>query len=460
MMRPSSQRISQVIGCSKSRYIRVAALMILVALFIYPFESTPASAETGRPVAVLTVEGTIDTWISSYVQRGIRLAERERAETLLILLNTPGGTLNSMQDVTTSLLNASVPIVVYVYPSGAWAGSAGAFVCMAANIAAMAPGTTIGAAHPVTSTGADIGPDERAKVTNFSISAIESIAEQRGHNAEWAARAVSESLAATAGEALDLRVVDVVAENIDDLLAQIDGRTVSTVSGQVSLQTQNSVLVYHDMNLSERFFHTLVDPNVALMLLSIGLLAISVELYHPGSVFPGAVGAVCLILALVALGNLAANWGAVVLIVLAVVCFLLDIKVSGFGLTIAGAVMFVLGGLLLYTRATPSTWTAPQVSASPAVVLSLAGVTAGLFAFVLGAAVHSLHGPVLTGREALMGLTGVAVSVLSPVGQVRVRGELWSARSQDGTIPEGALIRIVGIEGLHILVKRDRAETD
>ncbi len=436
---------------------RTSAVVVMLFLLSLP---AMAHAQQGGHVDVLTVSGAIDPWASSYVRRGIGTAERDGAEALIIILNTPGGTLDAMQNITTRMLNARVPIVVFVYPSGAGAGSAGTFILLAANIAAMAPGTTVGAAHPVDMSGQDIPADERTKATNFAASMIQGIAEQRGHNADWAVRAVRESIAATAQEALDQKVIDLIADDPDDLMNRMDGMVVQTTAGELVLHSRRAGLVNIDMTFPEQFLHTLVNPNIALVLLSIGLLAISVEIYHPGATVPAIVGGICLVLAFVALGNLPVNWGGVILIVAAVILFIVDVKVNSIALTVGGLTAFVLGGFLLFAPFTPPSPVMPRVSVSPAVVLTVAGILGAFFVFALGAAVRGRHYPVVSGREALTGATGIAISDLAPSGQVRVRGEIWTADAQDGPITQGDTVEIVGIDGLRLKVVKETAAQD
>ncbi len=431
----------------------LSAILILVA-FALP---AIVHAQSGAHVDVLTVNGAIDTWVDGYISRGLSVAEQDGAEAAIIILNTPGGSLNAMQNITTRMLNARVPTIVYVYPQGAWAGSAGTFITLAANIAAMAPGTTIGAAHPVGSGGTDIQGDERDKITNFSVSIIQNIARQRGRNAEWAANAVKSSVAATAQEAFDQKVVDLMANDLNDLMNKIDGKTVKTVAGELTLRTQRAGVNNIDMNFAEIFLHTIVDPNLALILLQIGLLAIAVELYNPGATIPAIVGGICLVLAFVALGNLPVNWGGVILIVLAVIMFIVDVKVTGIALTVGGFVMFVLGALLLFTPFTPPSPTMPEftrVSVSPIVVLVSGGLMVAFFLFILGAAVRSRNFPVLSGAESMVGATGIAISDIAPSGMAHVKGEDWTAEAQEGAIKKGDPIQVVRIEGLRLKVVR------
>jgi len=413
-----------------------------------------AYAQTGAHVDLITVSGAIDTWVDGYVNRGIGVAEQDGAEALIIVLNTPGGMLGAMQNITTRMLNARVPIVVYVYPQGAWAGSAGTFITMAANIAAMAPGTTIGAAHPVDSSGQNIPGDERDKVTNFSVSIIQGIAKQRGRNAEWAGKAVKESIAATSQEALDLRVIDLIANDPHDLLNKIDGKTVKTAAGEITLKTQRAGINQVDMNPAELILHTIVDPTIAAFLLSLGLLALVVEVYNPGATFPAVVGAICLVFASVALGSLPFNWGGVILITLAVITFAIDVKVNSVVLTGGALVMFVLGAVLLFLPITPQPPTMPAVSVSPWFIIGMGAMMTMFFLFILGAAVRSHGYPVLSGTESMVGATGTALSDLAPSGMVHVRGEDWTAEAQEGTIGKGEAIKVVQVEGLRLKVIR------
>ncbi|MBI3914621.1 MAG: nodulation protein NfeD [Chloroflexi bacterium] len=433
------------------KYIsRAFALLFFLLSFALPFAAYAQRA--GASVAVLNLSGPIDTWSEGYIIRGINFAEQDGSEAVVIVLNTPGGALGAMQNITTRMLNARVPVVVYVAPSGGAAASAGTFITYAANVAAMAPGTTIGAAHPVGGSGEDIANDERAKITNYSVSLIQGLARERGRNAEWAAKAVRDSIAATAQEALDLKVIDFVAKDLNDLLNQIDGRTVKTAAGERTLQTARAGTTPIDMNFAELFFHTLVDPNIALILLQIGLLAIAVELYNPGAIFPAITGGICLVLAFVALGNLPVNWGGVILIVLSVAVFIIDVKVNSFVLTGGGIVMFILGGLLLFTPLTPIGPTLPEVSINPWILFGAAGAMAAFFVFLLGAAVRGKKYPVLSGAEVLVGASGYALSDLAPSGAVQVKSEQWTAKADSGTIEKGAEIRVIALEGLTLKV--------
>lgn len=432
-----------------SKLLRVIALGLIVLTFALP---AIARAQSGAHVNVITVNGAIDIWVEGYINRGIALSEQDGAQALVILLNTPGGALGATQNITTRMLNARVPVVVFVYPPGAWAGSAGTFITMAAHIAAMAPTTTIGAAHPVAAGSDKLEGDERAKITNISVAMIQNLARERGRNAEWAGKAVSESISATAQEALEARAIDLIAHDLDDLLNQMDGKTVKTMAGTWTLRTQRAGINHVEMNFAELILHTIVDPNLALILLQIGLLAIAVELYNPGATLPAVVGGICLVLAFVALGNLPVNWGGVILIVMSVIAFAIDVQVNSIALTAGALVMFVLGALLLFTPLTPQPPTMPSVSVSPWVVLALGGAMAGFFLFILGAAVRGRKYPALSGTEALIGATGVALTDLAPSGIARVKSEEWIAEAQGDPIRQGEAVRVVAVEGLRLKV--------
>jgi len=432
-----------------SKLLRVIAIGLIVLAYALPMI---AHAQTGAHVDVITVTGTIDTWVDGYVDRGIGVAEQDGAEALVIVLDTPGGALGAMQNITTRMLNARVPVVVFVYPQGAWAGSAGTFITMAANIAAMAPGTTIGAAHPVAAGGQNISGDERDKVTNFSVSIIQNLAKQRGRNAEWVGKAVKESIAATAQEALDLHVIDLIVSDLNDLMNKIDGKTVKTAAGEFTLKTQRAGINHLDMNLAELILHTTVDPTIAAFLLSLGFIALVVEVYNPGATFPAVVGVICLVFASVALGSLPFNWGGVILIILSVITFAIDVKVNSIVLTGGALVMFVLGAVLLFLPLTPQPPTMPSVSVSPWFILLMGGAMTAFFLFILGAAVRGRRYPVLMGAPALVGALGVATTDLDPSGTVQAKSELWTAEAESGTIKKGETIQIVGMEGLRLKV--------
>ena len=424
----------------------------LVAAF---FLASPlALAQYGEHVDVITVNGVIDPFTAQYVSRGIDIAQSDGAQCLIIQLDTPGGSDAPMRDIVQKMLNSSVPIVVYVSPGGARAGSAGVFITLAANVAAMAPGTNIGAAHPVALPGTELTGVMEEKTTSDAAAYIRAIAEKRGRNAEWAEKAVRESASIIATEAVGSQVVDLIAEDLTDLLDKIDGREVITAAGPVTLRTRGASVRTIGMNFAENFLHVIVDPNIAYLLLSIGTLALVAEFYHPGAILPGVTGAICLILAFVAFGSLPVNWGGVTLIVLAVILFILDIKVAGFMLSVGGAIAFVLGSLMLFSPFAPPSPTMPRLIVSwPLIILMTAAITS-FFLFALSAGIRAQRARVTSGIESMIGATGTAASDLDPWGTVQVGSELWSAIAEEGPIRKGEEVRVVGTEGVRLNVTK------
>jgi len=421
----------------------------LVAAFL--LVSPLASAQPGEHVDLIIVEGVIDPFTAQYVERGLDIAQSDGAQCLIIQLDTPGGSDAPMRDIVQRMLNSSVPTVAYVAPAGARAGSAGVFITLAADVAAMAPGTNIGAAHPVDITGAITGTVGE-KVTNDAAAYIRAIAEKRGRNTEWAEEAVRESVSIIEREAVEYQVVDLVADDLTDLLDEIDGREVITAAGPVTLRTRGAPVRIIGMNFAENFLHVIVDPNIAYLLLSIGTLALTAEFYHPGAVFPGVTGVICLILAFVAFGSLPVNWGGVVLIILAVVLFIVDIKVAGFMLSVGGAIAFVLGSLMLFSPFASPSPTMPRLTVSWPLIVLMTAAIASFFLFALSAGIRAQRAKATSGIESMVGATGTAVSDLDPWGTVQVKSELWSAIAEEGPIKEGEQVRVVSAKGVRLKV--------
>ncbi len=435
----------------KRRALAVSMLGVVAAFLL--LGSPLASAQPGEHVDLIKVNGVIDPFTAQYVERGLGVAQSDGAQCLVIQLDTPGGSDAPMRVIVQEMLNSTVPTVAYVAPAGARAGSAGVFITMAANIAAMAPGTNIGAAHPVDITGAITGTVGE-KVTNDAAAYIRAIAEKRGRNAEWAEEAVRESVSIIAREAVESQVADLIADDLEDLLDKIDGREVITAAGPVTLRTRGAPVRTIGMNFAENFLHVIVDPNIAYLLLSIGTLALTAEFYHPGAIFPGVTGAICLILAFVAFGSLPVNWGGVALIVLAVVLFIVDIKVAGFMLSVGGAIAFVLGSLMLFSPFASPSPTMPHLTVSwPLIILMTASITS-FFLFALSAGLLAQRAKAASGIESMVGATGTAVSDLDPWGTVQVKSELWSAVAEEGSIKKGERVRVVGAEGVRLKVTK------
>ena len=415
-----------------------------------------ALAQRATHVNVATINGVIDPITAQYVDAEVQRAGQDGAQCLVIQLDTPGGSDSDMRDTVQSILNSPVPVVVYVAPAGARAGSAGVFITLAADIAAMAPGTNIGAAHPVDITG-DFTGTMGTKVTNDAAAYARALAERRGRNADWAEQAVRQSVSITANEAVSTGVVDLSADNLLDLLAEIDGKTVPMASGEKTLATKGAQIVQVSMSLPQEFLHAIVNPDIAYLLFIVGIIGLVAEFFHPGAILPGVTGAICFILAIVAFGNLPVNWGGVALIALAVVLFILDIKVAGYILSIGGAIAFVLGSLMLFSPLLPISPSAPTVVVSrPLIVITTLGITA-FFVFALSAGIRAQRTEVISGMQTLVGATGVATSDLDPRGTVQVQSELWSAVADgDETIQQGDRVSVVGVEGVKLRVQAEK----
>lgn len=423
--------------------------------------SEPALRE--GPVLVATVKGTINPASADYVVGAIEQAEREGAVLLIVELDTPGGILSSAQDIVQAFLDADVPIAVFVSPRGAWAASAGAFITMAGHIAAMTPDSSIGAAHPVN----PFGGNERApsgeggespppadieleKAENFTVSFIEAIARQRGRNAEWAAKAVRESIAATADEALELGVIDVVVRNRAALLAEVDGRVVELPDGPVRLAVGDAEPRELPMGMLARFLHAIWNPTIALMLLTAGGVLLWIEFSTPGVSVPGVVGMACILVGAVSLSVVPFSWLGLVLFGGGLVLMGLELVTPAHGLLFtAGVVAMLLGGSMVFDRPDASDLNVPFWSVVAPVVGSFAAF-AGLAAYAVG---RVLRKPSRLGEGELIGMRGVASTPLAPSGTVALRGELWSADA-DGEIAQGEPVEVVQIEGMRLRVRR------
>jgi membrane-bound serine protease (ClpP class) len=419
-----------------------------------PPAAPSGSSGAARVVDVVQLNGIIGPATARYVLRGLRQASSDGAEALIIELDTPGGLLTSMDQIAKALLASPTPTIVYVWPSGARAASAGVFVTYAANVAAMAPTTHLGAAHPVNVApgGGTTAEDKTmiAKVTNDAVAEIRGFAARRGRNPDWAERAVRESVSITEEEALRLHVIDLIADSPQALLAAVDGRKVLTPGGARVLHTRGARLVENPMDATERFLLVLSDPNIGFVLMTMAIYGIIFELSNPGSVFPGVIGGLALILALASFAVIEVNLAGLLLIGFALILFIADIKVPSHGiLTAGGLAAFVFGSLLLTERQ------APFLRISITLILTMAALTAAFFAFAVGAGIRAQAQKVYTGREALLGAIGVTRSDLGPSGTVFVDGELWSAESENGAIPAGQRVRVVQVRGLHLVVRKE-----
>jgi membrane-bound serine protease (ClpP class) len=440
---------------SSSLRARAAGLFLLCALALAV--AGPAFAQDASPgaVVVLEVRGVIDPIVAQYVEQGIGAANGTGAGLVVILLDTPGGLDSAMRVIVQAILNSDVPVAVFVAPSGARAASAGVFITMAGHVAAMAPGTNIGAAHPVDMSQTEMPATMADKVTNDAAAYIQAIAQHRGRNADWAEKAVRQSVSLSAQQALDSQVIDLMADNLADLLAKLDGRQVSLKGGQVvTLRLAAAPVEQRPMTWLQVIAHGIVDPNIAYALLSLGTLALIAEFWNPGAIIPGVSGTIFLILAFVGLGSLPVNWGGIALIVLAFVLFMLDIKVASLALSVAGAISFIVGSLLLFSPFNPSAPAMPRLAVS---LWLLGGMTALLVVFfgvVVTAGLRAQQRPGLMRTGVPVGATGVAVSDLDPQGVVQIQSETWTAVTASESVRAGEAIEVVGVDGLRLRVQR------
>lgn len=414
----------------------------------------PVKAQDDSPVVfVLSVDGPITPSIAEYLERGIRSAEEEGAEMLIVQLNTPGGSVDIMQDMVESTRGSDVPVVVYVAPRGAIAGSAGTVITLAAHAAAMAPETAIGAASPVGGEGEDLGETIEEKQKNILKAIVRSLTEGRGLDASDLAEDTIESAkAVSATEALEAGLIDLIANDLDDLLHQLDGYTVQLQSGERTLKTENSEVTYIEPTFIERFLNTLTNPNIVFLLLTIGVQAILIEISSPGGWIAGFIGVVCLALATYGLGVLPVNWFGLIFLATAFVLFILDIKAPTHGaLTAAGVATLIIGALVLFNS--PSVPSFQRVSVP--LVVGTSAATGALFFGILLFAVRAQRAPIRTGQESLIGRMGTVRFDLKPTGAVQLGGELWTAEltDQGETALQGTRVEVVRVEGVKLFVR-------
>ncbi|MEO8793934.1 MAG: nodulation protein NfeD [Daejeonella sp.] len=420
---------------------------LLLFLFLILFFTINSYSQS---IVSMKINGTINPLTSSFIHDGIQKAVDEKAECVIIHLNTPGGLLTSTRIIVSDILSSEVPVVVYVSPEGAHAGSAGVFITLAANIAAMSPGTNIGAAHPVSLQGTTDSV-MNTKSTNDAAAFIRSIAQKRNRNLEWAENAVRNSTSITADEALEKNVIDIIASSEAELISKINGRSVSLNSGNKILNTVNAKVVNYEMTGSEKVLNMLSDPNIAYILMLIGIYGIIFELLNPGAIFPGVVGVISLILAFYSLHTLPVNYAGLLLIVFSLVLFILEIKIISHGLlSLGGIISMVLGSLMLFK--TNSSLEFFRISTSVIVICTV--LTTLFFLFVITLGLKAQRKKPITGEEGIIGETGECLSILDPNGNVRIHGEIWKAESLTGNIKKGEKIKVVAIRDLKLFVDR------
>ena len=452
---------SKVLGKSPDvfrRFLLSLSVILLLMGMAGPLARHVNAQDSASPhVLVISIDGVINSVKDRYLERALEEAQESGSVLLVITLDTPGGLLGSTRDIVERLLDSPLPTAVYVSPRGAQAGSAGTFITAAANFAVMAPGSNIGAASPVSSTGEDLDETLASKVENDAAALIRSIAQERGRNEELLEATVREAAAYSAQEAVDGGVVDLIAEDLDDLLAQLHGRTTETSQGTVTLETEELASRVLEKNLLESLLEFLADPNVSFLLLTIGGLGIVIELFNPGLIVPAIVGIICLILAFVALGNLPVNWAGVALILFAIVLAAAEVVVAGFGvLGIASAVSLVIGGLLLFAQFGDTSPTLPNVAVNRWLVVGI-GIAAGTSVIYFAReAIKSRRERRAEATQTIIGRLGDVTHTIDPRGTVWVANDNWTAVSADGTrIEAGQSVRVVEIDGLVLTVARD-----
>jgi len=437
--------------------------ILAMAVVTLAFATSPRAAT----VYVATVSGGINPAVSDYIQTALATAESSGADAMVLELDTPGGLLSSTKDIVTALLNARVPVIVFVSPRGAWAGSAGTFITLAGHVAAMAPGTTIGAAHPVSFLPGGAPPpkegkegEEKAspprdimgeKIENVTAAFIESIARERNRNVEWAIEAVRNSKAIGSAEAVEKNVVDLIAEDLDHLLELVNGRVVTVGREERTLSTENARIERVEMGLVNAFFDVISDPQLAMLLILAGLLGLYVEFTQPGVIFPGVAGAVCLVLAALSLQIVPFNWLGLILIFTGIALLVAELFVTSFGVLFAsGVACLAIGGYMLFDVPEEMDVAVPFWS----VVFPAVSVIAIFGAIIVFGVGRSMIRPAATGAEGLVGELGIVEDEIRERGRVRVRGEYWTAAS-DKPISKGERVRVVAVEQLVLRVAPD-----
>lgn len=416
----------------------MAAMMFVSGVMLFSQE------EPARPVMIMQFEGVMDPFVSAYITRGVELAEEEDAECLIIQMDTPGGLDKSMRQVVKKIMNTDIPVVVYVSPKGARAASAGMFVTISADIAAMSPGTEIGAAHPVDMSGGPI-PE---KITNDAAAYARSIAEEHGRNADWAEKAVRHSISSAANDALTSNVVNLVVEDLDELIEKIDGWKLEKNKEEIVLSTKDAPRTFVGMDVREGFFHAIAEPNIAYILMSIGTLGIAYEIIHAGAVLPGVIGSIALILALMSLASLPVNLAGLFLIILALIMFVAEALTPTFGILGGGGVIaFVLGSFLLFN-------TTPLYNLATGLVVGFAVCMGGFVLFVVPVALRTRKLKAVSGVDILIGRIGVARSPIAPDGIALVESEEWKVFTDGERIEEGEKVEVIAIDGLKLKVRK------
>ncbi len=420
-----------------------------VLVYLLPLSLLLARPAYGARVHLLEISGIVNPVMAEFITREIDVAAKEDAQALVIELDTPGGLDLAMRDIVKAIMASPVPVIVYVAPSGARAASAGVFITLSAHIAAMAPGTNIGAAHPVAiGGGRQMDETMKEKVVNDAVAYIRGIASKRGRNADWAEKAVRESVSITAEEALKLKVIDLVAKDLNELLQRIEGWKVDTAFGERVLKLKGAQVVTRKMGWRLRVLDTISNPNVAYILMMIGLAGLYFELSNPGAILPGVIGAISLILAFYAFQTLPVNYAGVLLIILAVILFLMEIYITSYGLlTLGGIISLALGSLMLFESPVPYLRVSLSVLLPTLIFISL------FFVVAIWLAVKARLSKPISGMEGLIGEEGVAETDLLPEGKVFIHGEIWDGVAE-GSVKKGERVRVKAVRGLKLIVEK------
>ncbi len=434
---------------------KLIVILFLLSSVLLPLISGPdtvfgAEQHNSRPlVYLLDVDGTINPAVADFISAGIQKAEKNHAEALIIRMDTPGGVLETTKTIIKNMVNASVPVVVYVAPNGSSAASAGSLITMASDVAAMAPGTNLGAAHPVGSGGEQINPTMSEKIENDMIAYMRAIIASKGRNAEWAEQAIKESASITAEQALKNKVIDLIGDSVPDLLNQLDGKQFEKNNSVITLHTKGAKVVTIPAGWRFKILNVIANPNIAYILMMIGAVGLIAEFYHPGAMLPGVAGGISLFLSFYALQVLPVDYTGILLIILAIVLFILELKMPSYGLLSIGAVIsLTLGSIMLFNPQE----TGMRVSWS--VLVPTVCLVSSFFIVALGLAVKARLRKPRTGQDELVGEVGLAITDIGAEGKVSLHGEYWNARAKEH-IRKGERIKVTQVDNLHLLVTRD-----
>ena len=434
----------------KRLYRQIKLFIIIVSIFILNSSINLVSSQSSSAIYSLKLEGTINPITAQYIIEGIKEAEANQIECVVIQIDTPGGLDDSMRKIIKEMLNTHIPVIIYIAPQGARAASAGAFITIAANIAAMAPGTNIGAAHPVAMGEEQIDEETKSKIVNDAAAYIKTLANNRNRNEAMAEKFVRDSISITEQEALENNIIEFIAPSLEDLIFMIDGVKVTTAEGDKKLNTLGKEIIEYKMSLKDLFLHNLSNPNIAYILLFLGIYGILGEFSNPGTLFPGIFGGICLILAFVAFQMIPINFAGFILIALGIILLIFEIYTPTFGLlTLGGITSLTLGSFMLTKDM------APFLKISTGIILSMVVATGAFFVFAVTKGIRIQWKKPISGKESMIGMIGVARTNLNPDGQIFIHGEIWQATILDEKpIKKGEKVIVESLDGLRLIVKK------